>query len=213
MAFLVQTRFKNSFKDFRTQDVDFFENFDDAEPQYFSFCAGAFHVQNSERLQELEAEFEVLGLRTVIRDGFNELIDERNRKIVMNGDRNRIQIFAAVAKVWSLQDGANIGNAISYYYLDGHWLTKAEFEGTFSELIEELGIEDESNDLTFEPTLDGYRQFKKEVLRINPTTEMFRTDLEPRVLYEFLTGKDFYNLSSARARQVRVEMEEKLESL
>jgi len=107
MAYLVQRYFKNAFKDFRIQDVEFYEDLKDVKPGnvfYNDSLAGLskeLYEANPSLVEDLkEADFEVVE------------------------DYNKYLVCPACAKVWNLVNGNGLGKSKKMYYVQGNWVDK-----------------------------------------------------------------------------------------
>lgn len=129
MAYLVQTNFKNGYRDFRIGDCAFYEDFQTAKPK-------AYMGQKSYWIQKDSEDFEVL-------DEFRELGQAHNLDIKIEDeypDSVEVVVYAGEIKTWPLADGQPLGKPATYLYFDGSWHTKEEFAQFYEKFMEEAGF-------------------------------------------------------------------------
>lgn len=123
MAYLVQRHFKSAFKDFRMQDVEFYEDLKDVKPgdvfhkDYLALVIKETYKSNPSFVKALEAaDF-------VVEEGYGEYL-----------------VCPACAKVWNLVNGNGLGKATKLYYVRGEWVDKKTAKQCVSEIFKEYGL-------------------------------------------------------------------------
>lgn len=105
MAYLIQRYFKNMFRDFRVQDVEFYEDLSDVGPG--DVFTGDALAQTTDEVYKAVPAF----IEDLIDAGF--VIDDKD-----------YLICPACAKIWNLVNGSTLGNAAKMYYVQGDWVDK-----------------------------------------------------------------------------------------
>jgi len=124
MAYLVQRNFKNAFKDFRVQDVEYYEDLKDVKPgssvfykDYLVVITKELYEANPSLVEDLkEADFEIVE------------------------DYGGYLVCPACAKVWNLVNGDGLGKAKKVYYVQGNWADKKTAVQCVSEIFQKYGL-------------------------------------------------------------------------
>jgi hypothetical protein len=123
MSYLVQRYFKNAFKDFRIQDVEYYEDLKDVQPGSVLYkdslvlITKEVYEANPSLIEDLkEADFEIVE------------------------DHDNYLVCPSCAKVWNLVNGNGLGKAKKMYYVNGEWADKNTAVQCISKLFQKYGL-------------------------------------------------------------------------
>lgn len=123
MAYLVQRYFKNGFRDFRMQDVEYYEDLKDVKP------GDVFYINSLAEVTKEECEANP-----------SLIEDLKDASFYVEEHYDNYLVCPACAKVWTLVNGNGLGKATTLYYVWGEWVDKKTAKQCVSEIFEEYGL-------------------------------------------------------------------------
>lgn len=123
MAYLIQRYFKNAFKDFRIQDVEYYEDLKDVKP-------GNVFYNDS-----------LVGVTKEVYEANPSLVEDlKDADFEVVEDYNKYLVCPACAKVWNLVNGDGLGKAKKMYYVQGNWTDRNTAVQCISKLFQKYGL-------------------------------------------------------------------------